>query len=198
MDKNQNPNIFKQLKKIKKEAYQLLDNGNSKAETFKSLSSNLDEKLKKHLKDSIAFFVFQYKREKFKLLNTILIILAFTSGILIIPLSFEFFSHVKIHVISIISMVIFTFIHIQIVIGLFKWNGKIYKSIVFIEFMKLLGIFTEFNKGYYSSWVFAYIIVLIAEIILAIFLYKKIFPEYSWKGVKLDKENNYLFDKNIN
>ncbi len=197
MDKNQNTNIFKQLKNLKKEAYELLDSGNSKTKTFESLSSNLDNKLKKHLKDIIGFFVFPAKREKFKSLNTILIIMAFISSILMIPLYFEFFSHVKFHALSMISIVVFTFIQLQIIIGLFKWNGKIYKAIVIIEFFKILGVISEYNKGYYSRWVFAYVFVLIAQIILALFLYKKIFPEYSWKGAKLDKENNYIFDENF-
>ncbi len=198
MNKNKNTNILKQLKNLKKEAYELLDNGNSKTKTFELLSSNLDDKLKKHLKDIIGFFVFPAKREKFKLLNTILIILVLISSILMIPLYFEFFSHVNFHALSMISIIVFTFIQLQLIMGLFKWNGRIYKAIVIIEFFTILGVISEYNKGYYSKWVFAYVFVLVAQAILAIFLYRKIFPEYSWKGAKLDEENNYLFDKNLN
>jgi hypothetical protein len=150
------------------------------------------------LKNSIAYFVYQKKREKFGLLNKILLGMAIISTLLVLPMYAEFYEHVTLTTYAYIFAAFFFFIYLTLVYGVWKWNGRTYKNIILMEAFKVVALYGEYQKGYYSDWIFGYVPLLIVEIALAYYLYKKIFPEYGWKGPKEDVDGTILFDSDLN
>ena len=62
--------------------------------------------------------------------------------------------------------------------------------------MKILGFYNEFNNDYFGDWIWLYLFFLLAEVTLSIVIFKNIFPNYNWKGPKLNIDNEWEFDKN--
>lgn len=183
-------NPFKLKKELLKKLESELNNDSSKSDIY--YNNLTEDKLhNKGLLDTVSFFLTKEKKEKFKRKNKFLLYLLLASILLTIPLFFQFFTHVKFHIISFVSLILLTAINIQLIFGVIKWNGKIYKSIVIIKSISLIGFFMELEKGYYNEWLYIYPIILIAEIVLSFWLYKNLFPNYSWKGPKM---NNNLIE----
>ncbi len=183
---------FKQKKELLNQVESALTNGSSKSEIYNRLLGD-DKLYNKVLLDIVSFYVTEEKRERFLLANKILLFLLVLSFGLYFILLWQFFSVVNFNIISAILIVLFALIQLQLIYGVYNWNGRIFKSIITINVFWIIGFLLEFNKGYYISWLSIYPVILVIQIILSYGLYKKVFPDYNWKGPKRIN-NNLKFD----
>ena len=194
-------NIFKFKKEVLQRLEQGLNDGLTKHEVYESFVGTIEKKFEKFLRMTIAYYIPKEKRMAFRKLNTILFILLIVSFMFMLLMNVNYYMHISFDFISVFFALIFVIIQIQLIVGVYKWKGVLYKSIIIIEGIKLVNLLFDLNGGYFPGWAFIYLPVLIANIIVSIVLMRKVFPSYGWGGPKknksaqtLDSREVYVFD----
>ncbi|MBL4624065.1 MAG: hypothetical protein JKY42_02830 [Flavobacteriales bacterium] len=173
---------------------QLTDEGKSKSEIADELFQETDDKWHKVVFRWVAYHVKKDQREQYKTIGYLLTSLVAISAVLMIPMYYEWFQTRVLDGMSVGVTCLFALIQIQLLVGALKWNGRIYRSIIIIEGLKLYSLISEYMQGNYSQWIMGYILVIVLELVVAAYLYRKIFPTYGFFGPKKDRSGSRLLD----
>jgi hypothetical protein len=165
-----------------------LEQGRPRKEILEELAGIYDSR--SSLAELIARTPDPKKKEKYKLLNYILVFFLLLSVAASVYAGIKSFAEepVEAVIVSVITLLILTFLIIEVL----RFNGYIYGL---LTFLLLLGLITDLIRR--SEWEkgdLIGILLLFAFTGLAFYLNRKIFPNYGIFGLKKDNNGDYLLE----
>ncbi|MEL6970674.1 MAG: hypothetical protein AAFZ63_07285 [Bacteroidota bacterium] len=184
---------FELMQLAEREVQQSLDQGMARREIYENLVEKYGDKDGKIFARIIASALSADEKVKFKNGQRFLLVLIAGSMLLLLAAYLSFWFHVPgLSLLSLFPVFVILFIEGSLMHGVSKFRGRMLYSVMVVYALKIVGLALEFRNA--NLWMYAFLAVFIATLVVAHLIRKRAFPHLSFSGPRKSQSGTYFFD----